>query len=71
MPQMLSNTKVYGIIVNKYEVPRRWAGAPRKETSSGKDGEAMAELNEKMCKDISKQIESRLKDLSEQVEIPL
>lgn len=35
------------------------------------ESEAMAALNEKMCKDISEQIELRLKALSEQVEIPI
>lgn len=38
---------------------------------AGEDGEAMAALNDKMCKDISEQIELRLKALSEQVEIPM
>ena len=38
---------------------------------AGEESEAMTALNEKMCKDISEQIELRLKALSEQVEIPI
>ena len=38
---------------------------------SSADNEDLLALNQRMSRDISKQIESRLKELAEQVEIPL
>lgn len=35
------------------------------------DGQALAELNNRLCREITEQIEHRLRELSEQVEIPL
>ena len=38
---------------------------------SESDGQALAALNDRFCREITEQIEQRLRELSEQVEIPL
>ena len=38
---------------------------------SESDGQALSELNDRLCREVTEQIEQRLRELSEQVEIPL
>ena len=50
---------------------RRKVKTGYEELLSGEQDEAVAALNRRMCREIAEQIEQRLKELSEQVEIPL
>ena len=65
-------------ITEKGEISERRLSEIRSRIRSGyetllgaTDNEELRSLNERMCRDISHQIEQRLKELAEQVEIPL
>ena len=60
------------------DVPERRMRAIRRKVKAGYDAlfadendEGLQALNARMCRDITEQIEQRLKELAEQVEIPL
>ena len=60
------------------DIPERRMRAIRRKVKAGYDGrladekdEAVQALNARMCREIAEQIEQRLKELAEQVEIPL
>ena len=52
-------------------VIRRKVKAGYEELLGNENDEAVQALNERMCREITEQIETRLKELAEQVEIPL
>ena len=59
-------------------IPARRLRAIRSRVRSGyeralseSDGQALSEHNDRLCREVTEQIEQRLRELSEQVEIPL
>ena len=59
------------IPARRMRVIRRKVKAGYEELLGSENDEAVQALNERMCREITEQIEARLKELAEQVEIPL
>ena len=59
------------IPARRMRVIRRKVKAGYEELLGSENDEAVQALNARMCREITEQIETRLKELAEQVEIPL